>query len=108
MHKDECEVRVALRDDLLDDVISLLASRCAVDTADVHEGTGLFDELDLDSLDLIGMAQVLQSKYVVELDNESIAAVRTVGDVVTFVEARMARGPAHGATVAAGPIETER
>lgn len=98
---------MTLRDEILGDVISLLASRCAVDPRGVTEATDLFGELDLDSLDLIGMAQVLQSKYAVELDNERIAAVRTVGDVVTFVDERRTGEVARTAAAATGPVEAE-
>ncbi|KIR66318.1 MULTISPECIES: acyl carrier protein [Micromonospora] len=80
---------MTLDDELYDDVTTLLANHCAVDPARVGPTTQLFDELGLDSLDLIGMAQALQSKYSVALDNEGIAEIRTVGDVVAFVRRRM-------------------
>jgi len=39
---------------------------------------------------LIGMAQALQHKYTVRLDNEAIAEIHTVGDILAFVLNQMA------------------
>lgn len=83
---------MALRDDLYGDVKSMLTTRCGVDESQVTEQTDLFGQLGLDSLDLIGMAQALQHKYTVRLDNEAIAEIHTVGDILAFVLNRMAEG----------------
>jgi acyl carrier protein len=97
-----------LRTELFADVTNLLATRCGVEPATVTEQTALSDDLGLDSLDLIGMAQVLQSKYDVALDNESIASVRTVADVVDFVVERVTGTSRSRAVAAANPTIAER
>lgn len=81
---------MALRDDLRRDVSSLLASRCGVDEALITQDSELYTQLGLDSLDLIGVAQVLQERYGVSLDNEGVAEIRTVCDILTFVEGELA------------------
>ena len=47
-----------------------------------------FEELDVDSLDLVELAQIVEDEFGVELDGESVKDVRTVGDVVDLVVAR--------------------
>ena len=66
------------RDEVFSDVVLLLENKCGIAPSEVSTQAGLFDDLGLDSLDLIAIAQVLQAKYQISLDNESIAAVRTV------------------------------
>ncbi len=44
--------------------------------------------LDVDSLDLVELAQIVEDEFGVELDGDSVKDVRTVGDVVDLVVAR--------------------
>ena len=47
-----------------------------------------FDSLDLDSLDLVELAQIVEDEFGVELDGDAVKDVRTVGDVIELVVAR--------------------
>ena len=47
-----------------------------------------FDELDVDSLDVVELAQIIEDEFGVELDGDSVKDVRTVGDVIELVVAR--------------------
>jgi acyl carrier protein len=47
-----------------------------------------FDSLDLDSLDLVEVAQIIEDEFGIELDGDSVKDVRTVGDVIDLVVAR--------------------
>jgi acyl carrier protein len=84
---------MTVRDDIYADITEFLRNKCDVDPASVSEETSLSDELDVDSLDLIAMAQLLQNKYHVSLDDERIASTRTIGDVLTFVEEKLSNAP---------------
>jgi acyl carrier protein len=47
-----------------------------------------FEELDVDSLDLVELAQIVEDEFGVELDGDAVKDVRTVGDVIDLVVAR--------------------
>jgi acyl carrier protein len=47
-----------------------------------------FDDLDVDSLDLVELAQIVEDEFGVELDGDSMKDVKTVGDVIDLVVAR--------------------
>jgi acyl carrier protein len=47
-----------------------------------------FEELDVDSLDLVEMAQVVEDEFGVELKGEDIKDLRTVGQAIDLVVAR--------------------
>jgi acyl carrier protein len=47
-----------------------------------------FDSLDLDSLDLVEVAQIVEDEFGIELDGDAVKDVRTVGDVIDLVVAR--------------------
>lgn len=48
-----------------------------------------FEELDLDSLDLVEMAQIVEEKWGIEFDPQDFANVKTVGEALDLVIARM-------------------
>lgn len=47
-----------------------------------------FDDLDVDSLDLVELAQIVEDEFGVELDGDAVKDVRTVGDVIDLVVAK--------------------
>ncbi len=47
-----------------------------------------FEDLDIDSLDLVELAQVVEDEYGVEIKDSDMDQIATVQDVVDFVAAR--------------------
>lgn len=47
-----------------------------------------FESLDLDSLDLVELAQIVEEEFGVELDGDAVKDVQTVGDVIDLVVAK--------------------
>jgi acyl carrier protein len=49
-----------------------------------------FEELDIDSLDLVELAQIVEDDFGVELKGDDMKALKTVGDAIDLVVARSA------------------
>jgi acyl carrier protein len=49
-----------------------------------------WEEIDVDSLDLAELAQILEDEYGVELRRRDMVEMKTVGDAVEMVSARLA------------------
>jgi acyl carrier protein len=47
-----------------------------------------FEELDVDSLDLAELSQIIEDEYGVQLKGEDVARIKTVGDAVDLVVSR--------------------
>lgn len=47
-----------------------------------------FRALDIDSLDLVELAQIIEDEFAVELDSADVARLTTVGEVIDLVAAR--------------------
>ena len=47
-----------------------------------------FDDLDVDSLDLVELAQIVEDEFGVELQGEDVKDLETVGEVIDLVVAR--------------------
>jgi acyl carrier protein len=49
-----------------------------------------FEELDIDSLDLVELAQIVEDEYGVVLKGEDMKELNTVGDAIDLITARAA------------------
>ena len=49
-----------------------------------------FEELDIDSLDLVELAQIVEDEYGVVLKGEDMKELKTVGDAIDLIAARAA------------------
>ena len=47
-----------------------------------------FESLDVDSLDLVELAQIVEDEYGVELKGDDVKDVKTVGEVIDLVVAK--------------------
>jgi acyl carrier protein len=47
-----------------------------------------FEALDVDSLDLVELAQIVEEAFAVTLESSDVAGLKTVGDVIDLVVAR--------------------
>jgi acyl carrier protein len=47
-----------------------------------------FDDLDVDSLDLVELAQIVEDEFGVELQGEDVKDLSTVGEVIDLVVSR--------------------
>lgn len=47
-----------------------------------------FESLDVDSLDLVELGQIVQEEYGVELKSDDMPKLKTVGDAVDLIAAR--------------------
>lgn len=48
-----------------------------------------FESLDVDSLDLVELGQIVQDEYGVELKGEDMPKLKTVGDAVDMIASRV-------------------
>jgi len=50
--------------------------------------TATFEELDIDSLDLAELAQVVEERFGIQLRGADVKDVKTIGDLVDLIAAR--------------------
>jgi acyl carrier protein len=48
-----------------------------------------FDDLDVDSLDLVELAQIVEDEYGVEMADSDLDKIETVSDVVELINSRL-------------------
>ena len=67
-------------------VRSILCDQLDLDEESVTESSVLTDDLGADSLDLVDLIMTLEEEFDVEISDEDAESVKTVGDVVKYIE----------------------
>ncbi len=48
--------------------------------------TSLTDELDIDSLDVVDLVMTVEDEFSIELPDEALEGMKTIGDLVKYIE----------------------
>jgi len=48
--------------------------------------TSLTDDLDIDSLDLVDLVMTVEDEFSIELPDEALEGMKTIGDLVKYIE----------------------
>jgi acyl carrier protein len=77
-------------------VVSMFVELFELDAKDIRPESTIFDELGLDSLDMVDLVIDMQSKFKFkierEVDEEKLRAIRTIKDLCLLIEAKIASG----------------
>ncbi|MBQ8281019.1 MAG: acyl carrier protein [Lachnospiraceae bacterium] len=73
---------------MLEKVISVLEDQLGIDVAGVNEETSFQEDLRIDSLDLFEVVTALEDEYEIEIPQEELDNLKTVGDVVKFLQSK--------------------
>lgn len=75
---------------VLEKVIEILSSQFDVDAENITADTNIVDDLGADSLDLVDMLMSLEDEFNIgEVPDEMVEKIRTVGQLVTYIEENM-------------------
>ncbi len=71
---------------VLEKVKMILAGQFDVDAETITPETNIQEDLGADSLDVVDMLMSLEDEFDVEIPDEKIETMRTVADVVAYIE----------------------
>ena len=78
------------KDMVLEKVIAILSTQFDVDPDAITAETDIVDDLGADSLDLVDMLMTLEDEFNIgEVPDEMVEKIRTVGQLVTYIEENM-------------------
>ncbi len=72
--------------DILEKIIDILCDQLDLDREQVTEDSEIIDDLGADSLDIVDLVMTLEEEFDTEISDEMIEGMKTVGDVVRYVE----------------------
>ena len=73
---------------ILEKVRKILVEQLDVDEGAVTPESSIIDDLGADSLDIVDMVMSLEEEFDVEIPDEEIETMKTVGDIIKFIEAK--------------------
>lgn len=71
---------------ILQKVKSLIAELMGISIDSITENSDFINELNADSLDIVQMLITLENEFNIEFADDEIKVIKTVGDVVRFIE----------------------
>lgn len=74
---------------VFDKIRSLLAEQFALEEDEITPETLIVDDLGADSLDIVDILSSIGDEYDIEIDDMQMENIRTVGDIVSFIEENM-------------------
>ena len=64
----------------------LVAEKVGVEPEDISMETSFADDLEADSITLFELVMAIEDEFDIEVDDESIEKIETVGDIVKYLE----------------------
>lgn len=71
---------------IFEKVREILAEQLDVEEDLITPESSIVDDLGADSLDIVDLAMSLEDEFDIEIPDEAIENIKTVGDVVRFIE----------------------
>ena len=76
--------------DIFEQVKKILCDQLDLEEEQVNEDSEVFDDLGADSLDIVDLVMTLEEEFDTEIPDEDIENLKTVGDIVKYIEDRVA------------------
>jgi acyl carrier protein len=65
---------------------TIIVEEFELDENDITMSTSLNDDLDIDSLDLVDLVMTVEDEFSIELPDEALEGMKTIGDLVKYIE----------------------
>ena len=73
-------------DEIFQTMRDLVSEQFAMEPAEVTMDTSFEEDLGADSVDLVELVMDLEQEYDLEIADEELESMKTVADIVTFIE----------------------
>ena len=74
---------------VLEKIKKILSEQFSVDESAITEKTNIADDLGADSLDVVDIMMSIEDEFEMEMPDEAVDNVRTVGELVNFIKKSM-------------------
>lgn len=72
--------------DVFERIREMLAEQLEIEPEKITMESDILEDFDADSLDVVDMVMSLEDEFGIEIPDEQVENLRTVGDVVRYVE----------------------
>ena len=71
-----------------DRILEIIAEQFNVKVEDLDEDTNFVDDLNIDSIELLELVMTIEDEFDLELEDEVLENLTTVGDVIDYIDAQ--------------------
>lgn len=71
---------------MFETIRDIIAEKVGVEPSEITMETSFTDDLEADSITLFELVMALEDEFEIEIDDESIERITTVGDIVNYLE----------------------
>lgn len=71
---------------MFEKVCAIIAKQLDIDPASIKAENSLIDDLHADSLDIVELVMDMEQEFDVEIPDELLPKMRTVNDILTYLE----------------------
>lgn len=71
---------------VFDKVKEIIVDQLDVEADKVTSGANIQDDLGADSLDVVDLVMSLEEEFDIEIPDEAVEGIKTVGDIVKYIE----------------------
>ena len=68
-------------------VKNIIADQLDIDVDEITMDSHIMDDFDADSLDIVDLIMSFEDEFNVEIPDDAVEDIRTVGDIVKYIEA---------------------
>lgn len=70
----------------LEQIKTILAEQFSIAEDDINMNTSFTEDIGADSLDLVELVMALEQEFDIEIDDEEVEKIKTVGDAVRYIK----------------------
>ena len=75
--------------DILERVKKVTVEELGVKAEEVVESASFTEDLGADSLDVVELVMALEEEFGIEIPDEEVGEIKTVGDAVTYIQKKL-------------------
>jgi acyl carrier protein len=75
--------------EIMKKVIELAADKLSADVANIKETTSFIEDLNADSLDVVDFVMELEGAFSIEIPDEDVEKIKTVGAAVEYINGKI-------------------
>lgn len=77
------------REDVRSALMSLICDSLGVQLDTIHDSSDFVDDLGADSLDIVELVMLIESRFSIEIPDEEAEKITTVGDAIEHITAAL-------------------
>jgi len=77
------------RNEVFEKVVTLASEKLSARKEQIHENTKFDEDLSADSIDVTDFIMELESEFDIEIEDDDIEKIRTIGDATSYIHDRL-------------------